>query len=291
MKTKRNITDKNLLILLLVSTLFGSMVLCYGQGDSRKGWDNYRSYYNHDKPNINKLFELPEGYERTYVDAYSEWLIAHPLKENPEVHYYDGQIKHNNNIYAAVFDYEIGDRDLHHCADAAIYLRATYNYASRNYDALVYSFTNGYQTSYKEWLDGARYQIVKNGTDIVKTYGRKRTDSCKTFRKWLDTVFTYAGTWSIEQYDLENIAIYDVEPGDVFVQGGFPGHAVTVVDVATNSDGHKIFMLAQSYMPAQDQHILLNPATGNVWYSAYGWNYLTTPEYTFESSDLHRWKK
>ena len=47
-------------------------------------------------------------------------------------------------------------------------------------------------------------------------------------------------------------------------------------------------MLAQSYMPAQEQHILLNPLTLDVWYSMDDMNYINTPEYTFEPSDLRR---
>ena len=79
-----------------------------------------------------------------------------------------------------------------------------------------------------------------------------------------------------------------MEPGDVFVTGGFPGHAITVVDMAVNKNGHKIYMLAQSYMPAQEQHILLNPVTLDVWYSMDDMNYINTPEYVFEPSDLRR---
>ena len=61
---------------------------------------------NHES--ISSVFAVPGGYERNNIDAYSEWLIAHPLKEKSEVKYYNGNVKHNNFIYAAVFDYEIG---------------------------------------------------------------------------------------------------------------------------------------------------------------------------------------
>jgi hypothetical protein len=79
-----------------------------------------------------------------------------------------------------------------------------------------------------------------------------------------------------------------MQPGDVFVTGGFPGHAITVVDMAVNKAGHKIYMLAQSFMPAQEQHILLNPLTLDVWYSMDDMNYINTPEFVFEPSDLRR---
>ena len=53
-----------------------------------------------------------------------------------------------------------------------------------------------------------------------------------------------------------------LQPGDVFIKGGSPGHAVIVVDVAIYTQtGKKVFLLAQSYMPAQQIHILVNPAT------------------------------
>ena len=39
-----------------------------------------------------------------------------------------------------------------------------------------------------------------------------------------------------------------------------PGHVVLIVDMAENDKGEKIFMLAQSYMPAQQTQILINPS-------------------------------
>ena len=48
--------------------------------------------------------------------------------------------------------------------------------------------------------------------------------------------------------------------GDVFIKGGSPGHAVTIVDIAINpKTNKKVFLLAQSYMPAQEIKILKNP--------------------------------
>ena len=52
--------------------------------------------------------------------------------------------------------------------------------------------------------------------------------------------------------------ISSMQAGDIFIYGGFPGHAVTVMAVAKNGEGKKIFLLSQGYMPAQDIHILKN---------------------------------
>ncbi len=78
-----------------------------------------------------------------------------------------------------------------------------------------------------------------------------------------------------------------MEIGDVFIQGGSPGHAVIVVDLVVNSTtGEKRFLLAQSYMPAQDIHVLKNPNSTDSWYSMS--EVIETPEWTFRSSDLKR---
>ena len=54
------------------------------------------------------------------------------------------------------------------------------------------------------------------------------------------------------------VSIENIEIGDVFIQGGFPGHAIIVVDLAENEVGEKCFLVAQSYMPAQEIHVLKN---------------------------------
>ena len=77
-------------------------------------------------------------------------------------------------------------------------------------------------------------------------------------------------------------------PGDIFIQGGFPGHAVLVLDVATNAQDEKIFLIGQSYMPAQDFHILKNLENENLspWYKINDGEKLYTPEWTFDWKDL-----
>ena len=52
---------------------------------------------------------------------------------------------------------------------------------------------------------------------------------------------------------------------DVFIKGGFPGHAVLVLDLARASDKRGVALLGQSYMPAQNLHVL-RPRAGAVWF-------------------------
>ena len=63
------------------------------------------------------------------------------------------------------------------------------------------------------------------------------------------------------------------------------------MDVAVDSADNKIYLIAQSYMPAQDIHILVNPDEGlNPWYSASSPNpFIYSPEWTFSKKQLRRW--
>ena len=62
-----------------------------------------------------------------------------------------------------------------------------------------------------------------------------------------------------------------------------------VVDVAEDRAGRRAVLLAQSYMPAQDIHVLRNPKTPeNPWYVINGDEPLTTPEWDFAAGALRR---
>jgi hypothetical protein len=102
-------------------------------------------------------------------------------------------------------------------------------------------------------------------------------------------VFSYAGTLSLSR-ELKKKSLNELQIGDVFIQGGSPGHAVIVVDVVKDKKtGKKLFMLAQSYMPAQDIHILKNPISNleSPWYSLNEGDELITPEWKFSPNSLY----
>ena len=84
------------------------------------------------------------------------------------------------------------------------------------------------------------------------------------------------------------VMLKNMQIGDVFIMGGSPGHAVIVVDMAENAKGEKIFMLAQSYMPAQQTQILINRESDGVWYSLKGKDVLVTPEWNFPVERLRK---
>ena len=109
----------------------------------------------------------------------------------------------------------------------------------------------------------------------------------------MDFIFAYANTSSL--YDeLEAVReIENIQIGDVLIQKGKPyGHAVILVDVAINKNtGKKIFLLAQSYMPAQEIQILINPVNNKLspWYEfVENTDVIYTPEWNFNKEDLRR---
>jgi len=237
-------------------------------------------------------FELPIGFHRPYNDDFSKFLRKFPLKNNNTVFYHDGDEKFNYNIYAAVFDYKIGTKDLHQCADASIYLNARFKFEKNNFEDIAYSFTNGYLFKYSDYLKGINPKPYQDGNRwlVREEKIQKRINNYDTFFDYLETLWNWAGTLSVANIDTKSINRSDIRPGDIFVQGGDPGHSITVVDVIKNNNGKVLFMLAQSFMPAQEQHILLNPETGDVWYELAG-DYVETPEWKpFLYSDLKRFK-
>ena len=101
----------------------------------------------------------------------------------------------------------------------------------------------------------------------------------------------YAGTASLSK-ELPKSDFKSIKAGDVLIQGGFPGHAVIVLDVAQHTQtGEKVFMIAQSYMPAQSIHVLKNFIQPNlgVWYSVQDCSAregIFTPQWNFYPKDL-----
>ncbi len=238
---------------------------------------------------VQTRFEVPNGYSRVSENekTFGTFLRSLPLKPaNSLVKYYNGTTKTNDNVYAAVINLPIGNIDLHQCADAVIRLRADFLFQNKRFDEIHFNFTNGMKVDYSKWQSGYRIKVKGNSTNWVKI--TSASNSYADYWKYLEQIFQYAGTASLSK-ELKQVSISDLKIGDVFIKGGFPGHAVIVVDVAIKSN-KKVFMLAQSYMPAQELQILQNPTNTvlNPWYEADFGTILQTPEWQFNSNNLKR---
>lgn len=233
----------------------------------------------------------PKGFTRTEVSGFGAYLRNLPLKpDGTPVKLYDGSVKYWQGGAYAVVDMEIGKSDLQQCADACMRLRAEYLWRNKQFSAIHFNFTNGFRADYSKWAEGYRISVKGNQTSWHKVgepdYGYK------AFRKYLNMVFSYAGTYSLAK-EMRAVTLAEARPGDVFILGGTPGHALIIVDMASDGKGRKAMLVAQSYMPAQDIHVVtnLNDQGRSPWY-IYDENTETFsfPEWTFQSYQIKRFQ-
>lgn len=214
----------------------------------------------------------PPGFERIPApsDSWAQWLRGLPMKPaGAPVLLYNGDPKWRQDVHVGVIDIDVGKRNLQQCADAVMRLRAEWLFAAGRKRDIGFNYTDGKRRSFS---------------------ARGKSDYA-SFRKYMDLVFAYAGTYSLE-HELKPVPQETIAVGDVFIKGGFPGHAVLVADMAENRQtGEKRFLLVQSYMPAQEMHVLKNPAApdGSPWYPAKFSGPLITPEWIFPQGSLRRW--
>jgi hypothetical protein len=228
------------------------------------------TYINEQGSSVSTRFNTPNGYTRisSYKNSWSYHLQNLPLKSHgSRVKHYDGTYKYNTDAYLAVVDLPIGNKNLQQCADAVMRLRADYLYSQKRFNEIEFLFVSGKVSRYQDWLGG------DNPTP-------------QNYWRYLENVFSYASTLSLDK-QLNPKNINDLSIGDVFIKPGSPGHAVIVVDKCINSQGKVKFMLAQSYMPAQEIQILVNPNDYNSpWYDLDFGDYLYSSEYTFTKKQL-----
>ena len=237
-------------------------------------FENSDYHHKSDRPLINELnsvsdIPLPAGFKRveTGKNSFGSWLRNISLKKDKQVYLYDGSLKKNQSVQFAVLDIPLGKKDLQQCADAVMRLRAEYLYRQERFKEI--EFTDNAGTGY----------LLKDKANRAE------------FENYLERVFGWCGSASLEKQLKPVDSINKILPGDVFIRGGFPGHAMIVADAAVNNKGEKIFLLAQSYMPAQDIHIVKNPMDRKLtpWYKADTANAIFTPEWTFYKNQLKRW--
>lgn len=216
-----------------------------------------------------KEIPLPAGFTRAVTDTFSftAYLQNMELKETKTVYLYNGQPKLNQTAQFALLNISVGTNNLQQCADAVMRLRAEYLFAQSKFEQIVF------------------YDNDKKAYPFTSPFTRTH------FTIYLNRVFGMCGSASLSKQLNTVVDFGSIQAGDVIIRGGFPGHAVMVMDVALNAAGEKIYLLAQSYMPAQDIHVLKNPASPGLspWYQANGDYLIQTPEYTFTKNELKRW--
>ena len=255
---------------------------------------NWANDYDSSSALINHI-PLPAGYKRTAVEAnsYADWLRHLPVKDGRKTAYtYDGRPAMTADVVFAVLDIDIGTKDLQQCADAIIRLHAEYLYALGKYRDIKYKFTSGDISRFHDWINGYR-PLVENGNKVSWTKSEKIDSSYKSFRGYLENIFMYAGTFSLEK-EMDSIKSYgSIQIGDALILPGFPGHAVMVADIVFSKEsGERSYLFIQGYTPAQDIHVIKNPSRqdGLPWFELKANQNLQIMHWIFDENNIRRFK-
>ena len=239
-------------------------------------------------------FPAPPGCQRVAAPAgsWGEWLRWLPLKPaGTKARLFDGKLKDRQDVVAAVVDIDVPPQDLQQCADAVIRLRAEYVFG-HDPNKVHFHLTTGYDFWFSDFVAGRTFRVVSE--EVLPATRPAEAPTHAALARYLVPTFGYAGTKSLSR-ELRPVPLPQVQPGDVLIHGGAPGHAVLVLDVAENPASHqKYVLLAQSYMPAQSIHVLRNveaPSLG-AWFAVPGpaKAEFDTPEWTFAREELKRFE-
>lgn len=273
---------------LLLLVLSSVAVILFGFRYSWKHESNAQVLVNRHK--------VPDGFKLTNVvkGSFQEWLRNLPMKpKGTPIRLFNGKKKLLQALNAGVLDIDVGSTDLQQCADAVMRLRAEYLYSKGDYSKIHFNYTSGFKAEYSKWREG--YKIGVKGNDAYYYKKPKENDKAYSgFRKYLWNVYNYAGTYSLNK-ELINQSPDKLKEGDVLIIGGFPGHVVMVAAVAENAKKEKAVLLIQSYMPAQNIHIVKKQLTSGdkVWFKVEdlkknGWH---TWEFDYALDHLKTWRE
>jgi hypothetical protein len=279
---------KRITIIILTLVSFTNCNSSYSSGNNES---TPHVRINNSESSILKRIDAPDGYQwvKELSGSFGEFLQQTALKQHgSSVLDYSGRPIHNQSEHIAVLDYEVGNQDLQQCADAAIRLRAEYLFENNRQEEIGFHFTSGHYFSWNDYKKGIR-PIVENGNRVSFNNVAAFDDSYRSFRKYLNTIFAYAGSISLNKETKAVRNNDNIQSGDMLITPGSPGHVVMIVGRAKNNQGNMIYLLAQGYTPAQSIHIITNPFNRqiNPWYTLSTHISPTrTARYTFQQTNI-----
>jgi hypothetical protein len=212
----------------------------------------------------------PEGYRRVELEdgSFGAYLRGLPLRPaDAEVRSYTGATLRgaDDGRVFAVAELDVSPLDVQQCADSVIRWHAEWLWSRGEKKKIGYHFLSGDFATYQDYASGRRPEV--KGNKVSWAQSAAASDDRKTFRRYLDMVFNYASTISLA-IRTQKIDRAELEPGDFIVLPGGPGHAILILDVATNAEGKRVALLGQGFMPAQDFHVLESQEKGlSPWFS------------------------
>jgi len=237
-------------------------------------------------------FDPPAGFVRVPVESgsFADWLRHLPIERgDARLVLYDGRPVVDDGGAAAVVDIDVGHSDLQQCADAVMRLRAEYLYSHRLPGLIGFDLFDGERYRFLAYAEGTT--PVATGETIAWQNGRPRDATHADLRRWLDIVYGFASTRSLAR-ELRPVGRFaDAAIGDVLVRPGSPGHAVVIVDMASDpASGRRMVIIAESSMPARSVRISRNPQDPALgpWLPLDDSRPLLLPGTSFDGSQLRR---
>lgn len=268
--------------------------LCACQNSEQKQGEGGENLVDASGESIRARIEAPPGFEweEEASGSFGEFLQQTKLKASgSQILDFRGEPIGNQAEHVAVLDYDVGNKDLQQCADAAIRLRAEYLRQADRSDEIGFHFTSGDFFKWSDYKNGIRPQVVGNSVSFSQT--ASPDDSYEAFRRYLNIVFMYAGTISVNRETRQVRSDEDIKTGDIIITPGSPGHVVIIVGRAKNSSGERVYLLAQGYTPAQSIHVITNPFEGglNPWYRlSVSQSSVSTARYTFGQTNIRSYE-
>jgi len=185
-------------------------------------------------PAIKNSISVPKGFQREAypTGSYSDWIQSLPLKSQPVILNYKGQVVEAGfyQVFGVVRLPLLFQSDLEQCADFAMRFWAEYHKAIGKLDQLYLFDYSGHKIYF--------------------------ANSGKSYANFLKSAFAAANSHSL-QNGCKPVAADEIIPGDMFVQNerGGIGHVSVIMDACKSKQGKRLFLIGYSFMPAQEFHI------------------------------------
>lgn len=239
---------------------------------------------------LSERINPPKGYERVKAKkgSFTEFLRSYKLKKSTGVvKTWDGKKRKDQSGVQAVFKLPLARENLQWAAGSVIRAYAEYFYTTSQFDQISFQLRDGFSADFAKWQEG--FRIRMDATGAIWVNGGVSDASRENFEKYIHSILLYTSASSLEK-ETKKIKKAEIRAGDIFLRTGAEADAVLVVDVCENAAGQKAFLLAKGGKPAEQFHLLKNPAHENdPWYYVEEMKYpLKTPEGSFEKGTLRR---
>lgn len=201
---------------------------------------------------------------KTEPGTFGEWLRSLPLKNQGfPVFDYRGRVfkSENDSSVAAVVDWNVSGQRLQQCMDILVRFYAEYLWQKKLANNLNLPLPGGYWLSWQKWQSGNRPEFKGIAMNLSKS--AKPDTTHKAFDNYLQMIFNASHTQQF-YHAFKPIDRSDVRIGDFIVRKGTKGHAVMIVDLATDERGSYIGLVGNGDTPAC-QFFLLNFKQDQPW--------------------------